>query len=183
MDHPQTERKIVTVFGSSRPAPGEAEYLLAYELGSELGRAGFAVCNGGYGGIMAASARGAKEAGGTTIGVTTSAFSRIANQWIDREIALPTMIARLLKLVETGDAYAILKGGTGTLLELACVWEFINKGVLGEKPIIVVGDFWQSVVTTLREELLWEGAGDCTKFIRMVQTPRECAVLLKSLLS
>ena len=183
MTESTAHRPVVTVFGSSRPAPGDAEYELARTLGTGLAKAGFAVCNGGYGGIMAAASQGAKEAGGSTIGVTTRTFSRAANQWIDREIPLPTMVDRLLKLVELGDAYVVLKGGTGTLLELACVWEFINKGVIGEKPIVVVGDFWEAVVSTLRNELLWEGAGDCTKYIRKVGTPQECAALLGSLLS
>jgi predicted Rossmann-fold nucleotide-binding protein len=73
----------------------------------------------------------------------------------------------------------VLKGGTGTLLELAAVWEFINKGLLKEKPIVIVGDFWNGVIETLRKELLWEGAGDCTKYIHRTSSPEECALLLK----
>jgi hypothetical protein len=65
------------------------------------------------------------------------------------------------------------------LLELAAVWEFINKGLVDEKPIVIIGDFWSDVVETLRQELLWEGIGDCTKFIHRVETPRECAEYLK----
>ncbi|MGH2566795.1 MAG: LOG family protein [Bacteroidota bacterium] len=173
------ERKTVSIFGSSRPAPGEPEYRQAYELGKALAQAGFTVCNGGYGGIMEASARGAKEAGGSTVGVTVSIFSRAANQWIDQEIRMPSLMERLTKLMELGDAYLILKGGTGTLLELAAVWEFINKGLMKQKPIIVVGDFWKQVIETLRQEQLWEGLGDCTKFIQLVQTPEECVAFLK----
>ena len=84
-----------------------------------------------------------------------------------------------MKLVELGDAYVVLKGGTGTLLELAAVWEFINKGLLAAKPIVMIGDFWKNVVETLREEMLWEGVGDCTKFILRASSPEECASLLK----
>jgi predicted Rossmann-fold nucleotide-binding protein len=73
----------------------------------------------------------------------------------------------------------VLKGGTGTLLELAAVWEFINKGLLAEKPIVIVGGFWNGVVETLCEELLWEGVGDCTKFIHCAPSPEECASFLK----
>jgi predicted Rossmann-fold nucleotide-binding protein len=83
-----------------------------------------------------------------------------------------------LKLVELGDAYVVLKGGTGTLLELACVWEFVNKGIVPKKPIIILGSFWQPVVETLRGELLWEGHGDCTEFIQNAGTAEECAQLL-----
>ncbi len=85
--------------------------------------------------------------------------------------------------MDSADGYVVLKGGTGTLLELAYVWEFINKKFIPEKPIIIVGDFWTRVVETLKDELLWEGLGDCTKFIRRVESPRECAALLKQKLN
>jgi uncharacterized protein (TIGR00730 family) len=171
---------IVTVFGSSRPYDGDEEYRIAYEVGRHLALAGFTVCNGGYSGIMEASARGAKEAGGKTIGVTfDNPFGKNANQWIDQELKQQTLIARAMKLVELGNAYVVLKGGTGTLLELAAVWEFINKGLIKKKPIVVVGDFWNNVIETLREELIWEGIGDCTKFIHKSLSPEECSDFLK----
>lgn len=171
--------KVITVFGSSRPKEGDKEYRLAYEVGKQLSLAGFTVCNGGFGGIMEASARGAKDTGGKTIGVTFDIKGRAANPWIDENIHVPALIDRMMKLVELGDAYVVLKGGTGTLLELAAVWEFINKGLLEEKPIVIVGGFWNGVVETLREELLWEGVGDCTKFIHCASSPEECASFLK----
>ncbi len=173
-------RKIVTVFGSSRLSEGDEEYWLAYEVGKNLALHGFTVCNGGYAGIMEASARGAKEAGGKTIGVTfKNNFKKNVNHWIDEEMFQPTLLERMMKLVELGNAYVVLKGGTGTLLELAAVWEFINKGLLKEKPIVIVGDFWDGVIETLRKELLWEGDGDCTKYIHRTSSPEECAKLLK----
>jgi len=145
----------------------------------ELARGGFIVCNGGYGGIMEASARGAKEAGGRTIGITLEAFAGRSNRWIDDEIRVRSLAERLARLVGMGDGYVILKGGTGTLLELAYVWELTNKKLMPEKPIVLLGDFWKGVVDTLREELIWEGLGDCTRIIKVVQSPRECALDLK----
>jgi uncharacterized protein (TIGR00730 family) len=172
--------KVVTIFGSARDPEGSPEYTLAYETGKLLAQAGFTICNGGYAGIMEASACGAKEAGGKTIGVTfQNTFKRNANRWIDEELFKPTLIERMMKLVELGDAYVVLKGGTGTLLELAAVWEFINKGLQAERPIVLIGDFWSGVVETLRQELLWEGVGDCTKFIHKAATPEECTTFLK----
>ena len=172
-------KKVITIFGSSRPKEGDEEYQLAYEVGKQLSLVGFTICNGGFGGIMEASARGAKEAGGKAIGVTFNIKGRAANSWIGENIHVPALIDRMLKLVELGDAYVVLKGGTGTLLELAAVWEFINKDLLVEKPIVIIGGFWSGVVETLREELLWEGVGDCTKFIHCVSSPDECASFLK----
>ena len=175
--------KIITIFGSSRPIEGDEEYELACEVGRQMALSGFTVCNGGFGGIMEASARGAKEAGGKTIGVTFNIKSRSPNSWIDEHIHVPALIDRMMKLVELGDAYVVLKGGTGTLLELAAVWEYINKGLIPEKPIVMVGGFWNGVVKTLREELLWEGVGDCTKFIHISPSPEACALFLKQRLA
>jgi uncharacterized protein (TIGR00725 family) len=171
-------KKVISIFGSSRPHEGEPEYTEAQSIGRELALAGFVVCNGGYGGIMEASSRGAKEAGGETIGVTVDAFARMANRWVDREMREATLLKRIETLVGSADGYVIVKGGTGTLLELAYVWEFINKKFIRERPIIIVGDFWSKVVETLKDELLWEGLGDCTKFIQKAETPQECARLL-----
>ena len=169
---------VVTVFGSSRPKKGEPEYATAYQVGKLLAKSGFVVCNGGYGGVMEASARGAKESGGKTIGVVTRFFSTRANTYIDKKIMTGTHIDRLMKLIKLGDAYVILRGGTGTLVELATVWEYMNKHVVDVKPIIVVGKFWSPVVQTLAEELAFEGKGDATKYVTVVSSAQECVKAL-----
>lgn len=169
---------VVSVFGSSKPEEGTPEFALAFEVGAALGKQGFTVCNGGYGGTMLASAKGARQAGSRTIGVTSSYFSRTVNPWIQEEIRVGSFVERLLKLIELGDAYVVLKGGTGTLLELAAAWEMINKQVIGKKPIVIIGSFWNGVVETLREELLWEGMGDCTQYIKAVDSAEACAAYL-----
>jgi hypothetical protein len=87
--------KIITVFGSSRPQDGDADYSDARSLGGALARAGFAVCSGGYGGVMEAVSRGAKEAGGKTYGVTAEFFKPKANAWIDVEVRMKTRLCRL----------------------------------------------------------------------------------------
>lgn len=105
--------KIITIFGSSRPKAGEDEYEVARELGKLLATAGFTICNGGYGGTMEAAAQGAKEAGGTTIGVTMEFVSTQANPWIDKNIVVKTLIDRLLKLIELGEAYVVFEEQLG----------------------------------------------------------------------
>jgi uncharacterized protein (TIGR00730 family) len=170
---------VVTVFGSARIPEGAPEYGTALQLGRALGAAGFSVCNGGYGGAMEAVSRGAKEAGAATIGVSFHSPGRTPNRWIDRVVPTTHLSERLLKLVELGDAYVVLKGGTGTLLELACVWEFVNKGIIPSKPIVLLGRFWEPVLRTLREEQQWEGLGDCTTHLRIAETPDECVKMLR----
>jgi uncharacterized protein (TIGR00725 family) len=143
--------RIITVFGSSRPRDGDADYSDARSLGGALARAGFAVCSGGYGGVMEAVSRGAKEAGGKTYGVTAEFFKPKANAWIDVEVRMKTWQERLFELIRFGDGFVACKGGTGTLVELAVVWEMVNKAVIEGKPFAVLGDFWVPVLDRVRE--------------------------------
>jgi len=144
-------QRIITVFGSSRPGEGDADYAEARELGRCLAEHGFAVCSGGYGGVMEAASRGAKEAGGKTYGVTAEFFGRTINNWIDVEVRKKTWEERLFELVRRADGFVACKGGTGTLVELAVVWEMLNKLVMTAKPVVVLGDFWQPVLERVRE--------------------------------
>lgn len=140
--------KIITIFGTGRARPGGTAYTLAYSAGKILAHAGFTIANGGYGGTMLAAAKGAAEAGGKIIGVTCSAFKGSeANKYISREIVTDSLDERLDTLLKLGQAYVVLPGGTGTLLELAKVWELKNKGFQdADKPIILVGGFWQPLL-------------------------------------
>jgi uncharacterized protein (TIGR00725 family) len=146
-----SDEKIVTVFGSSRPREGDQEYAEARALGKALAARGFAVCSGGFGGVMEAVSRGAKDAGGKTYGVTAEFFKRKANAWVDTEVRMKTWEERLFELIRLGDGFAVCKGGTGTLVELAVVWEMLNKSVMTGKPIVVVGEFWQPILDRVRE--------------------------------
>lgn len=142
------QQKVITIFGTSRAKAGDVVYDEAVELGRQLGRAGFAIANGGYGGTMQAAASGAAEAGGVVYGITCNAFKKArANEFVSQEIKTDSLQARLNKLIEIGDAYVVLQGGTGTLLELAEVWELKNKKFMkADKPIILLGSFWQPLV-------------------------------------
>ncbi len=146
--------KVVTVFGSSQPRPGSAAYELAHELGRGIAAAGWALCNGGYGGTMEAGAKGAVEAGGHTMGVT---LSRVGpggpNPHIRQEIPTFSLLVRLETLIRLGHGYVVLPGGTGTLLEFAAVWEMFNKRVLRRAaPLILLGEHWRPIVAAVRSE-------------------------------
>jgi uncharacterized protein (TIGR00725 family) len=147
-----SQEKIVTVFGSSRPREGETDYEEARVLGRALAKHGFAVCSGGYGGVMEAVSRGAKEAEGKTYGVTAEFFTAAKlNSWTDIEVRVKTWEERLFELIRLADGFVACKGGTGTLVELAVVWEMLNKSVITGKPFAVLGNFWQPVIDRVRE--------------------------------
>lgn len=148
---------IVCIFGSYSPEPGSPLWEQAYAIGHAVARAGYTVANGGYDGTMLASAKGAKDAGGTTVGVTCAVFSSYrgkvleANCCIDREICHDDLLRRIEAMMHMSAAYIILEGGTGTLSEFAIVWEYVCKGLVAPRPIFVVGDFWLPVVDTVRK--------------------------------
>ncbi|MGB2625370.1 MAG: LOG family protein [Candidatus Acidiferrum sp.] len=177
------KEKVITVFGSSRPTEVDRDYVEARVLGVELAKRGFVVCSGGYGGVMEAVSRGAKEAGGKTYGVTAEFFERKANNWIDVEVRKKTWEERLFSLIGLGDGFVACKGGTGTLVELAMVWEMLNKSVITEKPFAVCGDFWQPILSRVREvELDNRPPGEAPKWgeakaslVKSAATPKEVA--------
>jgi uncharacterized protein (TIGR00730 family) len=142
---------VVTVFGSSRPREGDVHYERARELGRLLAARGFLVCSGGYAGVMEAVSRGAKEAHGHTMAVTADFFAVSINAWVDEEVRVRTWEERLLELIRRGEGYIACPGGTGTLVELAVVWEMLNKSVMAGKPLVALGEFWRPIVERVRE--------------------------------
>jgi len=167
--------KIITIFGTGRARPCDTAYNLAYKPCKLLARAGFTIANGGYGGTMFAAAKGAAEAGGQIIGVTCSAFkSSSANEYISREIVTDSLDERLDKLIKLAQAYVVLAGGTGTLLELANVWELKNKGFPDtDKPIILVGGFWLPLL-----DLIASDDPDSSRHIKHVDGPEQIVELI-----
>jgi len=146
-------KPVITVFGTSKAVEGDAVFELAMEAGRALAAAGFDIANGGYGGTMLASAQGAAKAGAQVFGVTCKAFRRgKANPYVSTELSTENLDQRLKKLVEIGDGYLVLPGGTGTLLELAHVWEHKHKRFeTANKPIVVMRDFWLPLVTMMEQ--------------------------------
>jgi uncharacterized protein (TIGR00730 family) len=178
--------KIITVFGSSHPQDGHEDYAEALELGRALAGAGFTVCTGGYGGVMEAVSRGASESGGHVLAVTSSFFRSRANRWVKEETSMPTWHERLFELVRVADGYVACKGGTGTLVELAVVWEMLNKKAMEQRPFVVLGDFWQPIIERVGEvergrASRWGGPGD--SLVHLAPTPAEAATFLATRLA
>jgi uncharacterized protein (TIGR00730 family) len=173
--------KIVTVFGSSRPCEGDPHYAQAHLLGRALAARGFTVCSGGYGGVMETVSRGAKEAGGRTLGITAQFFKSRANPWIDEEVQMNSWQDRLFALIDRGHGFVACPGGTGTLVELAVVWEMLNKRVMAGKPLVVVGDFWHPILERVREVETGHASGwgeSASPVIHRAPTPEDAASYL-----
>jgi len=141
----------VCVFGTSDPADKSC-LDQAGELGYQLAVAGCVVVTGGYGAAMEGANRGAREAGGFTVGVTCSIFSRPPNSYLDENIVTASLLERLETLLRLGDGYVAGKGGTGTLAEIALAWEYINKRIVPRRPLVLLGDFWAALPGIIKDE-------------------------------
>ena len=127
------DRLHVAVAGSGETIP-ELEGM-AEEVGAELARLGAVVVCGGLGGIMEGACRGARSAGGTTIGILPGTDRRAANPYVD--VAIPTGMGELRNglIVHCSDALVAISGGFGTLSEIALA---LKAG----KPVIGLGTWW-----------------------------------------
>jgi uncharacterized protein (TIGR00730 family) len=148
--------KTITIFGSSIPGEDDEQYKFAYQLGASLAKYGFNICTGGYGGIMEAASKGAYDNAGFIYGVTIDLWNKDPNPYITVEVREQKLFERITKLLELGDAYIILQGGTGTLLEFAAVWEFANKNLQQPKPIICHSTMWKEIVNVMNKQMALE---------------------------
>lgn len=147
----------VSVFGGSQAKPGSQAYKEARQLGELLAQRGHTVLTGGYIGTMEAVSRGAHEAGGHVIGVTSAAIERWrpggANQWVIEQSRWETLLERLQFLVQECDAGIALPGGPGTLAEISLMWNLMVVESMHRRPLALVGNGWQSVFDQLFKAL------------------------------
>ncbi len=148
-----TMQKTITIFGSSIPQYGDEQYTAAEKLGELLAFKGFNVCSGGNLGTMEAVSKGAVRNGAKAIGITLDSVGFTSNKYLTEEIICSSLFDRITKLIQYGDGYVILQGGTGTLLELSAVWELINKELIRVKPIVCHSAMWKEIVYVINDQL------------------------------
>ncbi|HSG97592.1 MAG TPA: TIGR00730 family Rossman fold protein [Woeseiaceae bacterium] len=149
----------VTVFGSARFNEDHEYYQMARDLGAALANAGYAVMTGGGPGIMEAANRGAKEAGGLSIGCNIHLpKEQEPNAYLDRFIQMEHFFVRKVMLVKYSSAFVVMPGGFGTLDEAFEVATLIQTGKLERFPIVGMGlDFWDQLRKFARETMLTSG--------------------------
>ena len=149
-----SNEKIVTIFGGSKCAEDSPEYIEAKEIGSRLAEAGFTICTGGYLGIMEAASRGAREKGGRVFGIVMNQFKHEPNRYLTDKVATDHFYERLQKLITRSVGFVALRGGMGTVTEISLVWNKLTTGVIGKRPLVLVGDCWKPVVESWKEHLV-----------------------------
>jgi len=176
----------VTVFGSSKPVPGEAAYAEAERLGRSLALLGHTVITGGYCGTMEAVSKGASEAGGNVIGITCQEIENWrplgANAWVKTEDRQPTLITRLDQLIHQADAAIALPGGPGTLTELTLFWNLLVVHAMPRKPLILIGESWHATLEAYRQSAGNNLNGETWSLLQFANTGEAAVELLQSLI-
>jgi uncharacterized protein (TIGR00730 family) len=178
------DRPCVTVFGSARFPEGHPHYELARAVGSTFARAGYAVMTGGGPGIMEAANRGAKEAGGVSIGCNiTLPFEQKPNPYLDKFIEFEHFFIRKVMLVKYSTAFVIMPGGFGTLDEAFEVITLIQTGKLERFPIVIMGGgFWDAMREFVRRTMIDEATIDASdlQLASPATTPEEALRLVQA---
>ena len=161
----------VTFFGSARFGESHPFYALARTTAGGLATRGWTIMAGGGPGIMEAASRGAKEAGGRSIGCNIQLPREQApNPYLDVMIESRYFFVRKLMLVKYSHAFVVLPGGLGTLDELFEILTLIQTKKVEDFPVILLGtDYWKPLVAWLRT-ILEQGAIDAADFERLVIT-------------
>src|SRR5437773_10159499 len=143
----------VTVFGSARFDEGHRYYAMAREVGRLLAESGFTVMTGGGPGIMEAANRGAREAGGRSVGCNIELpFEQKPNAYLDRSVTLHYFFVRKTLLLKYSFAFVVLPGGAGTVDELFEALTLVQTGKIAHFPILVMGlEYWRELIALLQK--------------------------------
>ena len=148
----------VTVFGSARFKEDHAYYHMARAVGAGLARAGFTVMTGGGPGIMEAANRGAREAGGRSLGCNIELpHEQLPNPYLDRWITFRHFYVRKMMLTKYSYAFLALPGGFGTLDEFFQTATLIQTEKIKDFPLVLMGrDYWRPLIDFVHNRLVAE---------------------------
>jgi uncharacterized protein (TIGR00730 family) len=148
----------VSIFGSARTSPTEADYKVAQETAALLARAGFSVITGGGPGIMEAANRGAFEAGGISVGCNIELpFEQKPNPYQTLSLKFKYFFVRKMMFVKYSEAFVIFPGGFGTLDELFEALTLIQTKKIRDFPVVMYGTrYWGGLMDWIRDFALKE---------------------------
>lgn len=162
----------VTVFGSARFAEDHQYYQQARAVSAEISKLGFTIMTGGGPGIMEAANRGARDAGGLSVGCNIKLpHEQKPNAFLDDWIEFRYFFVRKVMLIKYSFAFIALPGGFGTMDEIFETLTLIQTGKISNFPVVLMGvDYWQPLLDFLRGKLLAAGAIDAADLDRLIVT-------------
>ncbi len=150
----------ISVFGSARTAPDHPQYKLAVEISEAIVKSGLGVITGGGPGIMEAANKGARNAGGTSVGLNINLpFEQKHNEFIDQDklMNFEYFFVRKVMFIKYSQGFVVMPGGLGTLDELFEALTLIQTEKIKRFPILLVGkEFWSGIVEWIKNALLKE---------------------------
>ena len=157
--------RAVTVFGSARTSPDDPQYIAAQKFGDLMARRGFTVITGAGPGIMEAANKGAKLAGGRSVGCNIELpFEQGANPYVDTLVNFRYFFVRKTMFIKYSSAFVIFPGGFGTLDELFEAITLIQTGKISQFPVVLFGRaYWAGLLRWLQSRVEGEkkiSAGD-----------------------
>ena len=174
----------ITIFGSARTREEHEDYQQALALGNMMAKSGITVITGGGPGIMAAANRGAKEAGGNSVGLNIALpMEQKPNEYISKLVSFKYFFVRKVMLVKYSMAFVVFPGGFGTLDEMFEALTLIQTDKIRPFPIILYGShYWQGLFSWLRKELEASGyiSGDDLSLLQVVDDVNEIALVVQS---
>ncbi len=174
--------KAIGVFGSARSQPGDPAYTMGEELGAALVKAGYAVITGGGPGTMEAANKGAKQAGGVSVGLGIELpFEQGFNAYVDLGVNFRYFFARKTMFLKYSHGFVGLPGGLGTLDEIFEALTLVQTGKVLRFPIILLGvDYWSGMLDWLRSRVLAEGmiSGADLDLIQLTDSPGTAVELI-----
>jgi uncharacterized protein (TIGR00725 family) len=169
--------RIVTIFGGSKCGEDSEEYAQARRVGQLLAEDGFTICTGGYLGVMEAASRGAHERGGRVLGIVMNQFKTEPNRYLTDKVASAHFYERLQHLITRSVGFVAIRGGMGTVTELSLVWNKLQTRVIGERPLVLLGDCWPPVIESLRRHLVVSDAD--IGLLHFARTPEDAAEIVR----
>jgi uncharacterized protein (TIGR00730 family) len=153
------DRPAVTVFGSARLHDGHPAYATARHAGRLLAEEGFVVITGGGPGLMEAANRGAKDAGGLSVGFNIELpHEQASNEYVDVSVTFRHFYARKTMFVKAAEGFLVFPGGFGTLDELFESLTLIQTQKVRHFPVVLVGrDYWRGLLSWLESDVVGEG--------------------------
>ena len=151
----------VSIFGSARMKPGSKYYELTRRVAFELARTGYAIVSGGGGGLMEAANRGAKEAGGQSVGLNIALpFEQKSNEYIDPDklMTFHHFFVRKVMFVKYAQGFVVMPGGYGTMDEFSEAITLIQTQKTLPFPVVLMGrEYWQKMLDWMKDTALSEG--------------------------
>jgi uncharacterized protein (TIGR00730 family) len=182
------DRYRVAIFGSARAEPGTFVYEEVKRVAAAFASQGCDIVTGGGPGLMQAANEGATSVGSRlgSMGIRVELpFEQDVNPFVEEAFEHKTFFTRLHHFVIVSDAFVVVPGGIGTVLEMLMIWQLLQVKHVGNVPLILVGKMWRGLVdwasTSMLDPRLHLANAEDLKIPQCVDTADEAIAVVREL--